>query len=511
MSHPASGWAEQEPEGWERAWRRPCGRVRTRGGRRTRRTSRCSGWPARSTVSSAIDDAPASAAPGDHLARSPGHATVARSLATPSARRSCVEPHRAEPGRVPHRAEGDVAARRGARPTSARPGGWRRSGAHLNGWLTGEVVQDHAQRVLDAALRRAPARMVRRAGRRTPVWTASAFPRSGRPHEVIGSLRPEAAEALGLSPGCQVVVGTGDDHGAALGAGAVGPGVVVDVTGTAEPVGVPSAEAVLDDERLVETHAHAVDGMLLVENPGFVSGGSTQWWAAIQGIAAGRAVRAGRAGARPAATASLFLPDAVRLDGAALERSDARLLRGAGAQPRSCAPRARGARGLRLRAARHRRSLRRRSGSAVRRSGWSAAARARRCGCRSRPTSPAGRCARCTVTAQRACGAAMLAAVAAGHFADLEEAAARVGSPGRGADPAAAGDRRDLRRGLPGLPARCSTASREHFRERRPPAVRAGGRARPRRAARSACAAPTRPAELRPLGLGGVLLGRGCP
>ena len=62
------------------------------------------------------------------------------------------------------------------------------------------------------------------------------------------------------------------------------PGVVVDVTGTAEPVAVTSTEVVLDELRLVETHAHAVAKMLLIENPGFVSGGSTSWWARAQSM-----------------------------------------------------------------------------------------------------------------------------------------------------------------------------------------------------------------------------------
>jgi xylulokinase len=97
--------------------------------------------------------------------------------------------------------------------------------------------------------------------------------------EVAGALLPTAAELLGLDPRCQVVVGTGDEHAATLGAGAAGPGLVVDVTGTAEPVTAVAEEVVLDPERMVETHAHAVSGRLLVENPGFVSGGSTLWLA----------------------------------------------------------------------------------------------------------------------------------------------------------------------------------------------------------------------------------------
>ncbi len=54
--------------------------------------------------------------------------------------------------------------------------------------------------------------------------------------EVVGTLRPELAAEFGLSAACAVVVGTGDEHAASVGAGAIEPGVVVDVTGTAEPV-----------------------------------------------------------------------------------------------------------------------------------------------------------------------------------------------------------------------------------------------------------------------------------
>jgi hypothetical protein len=72
----------------------------------------------------------------------------------------------------------------------------------------------------------------------------------------------------------------------------------VDVIGIAEPVAVPSREAVLDDERMIQTHAHAVGGMLVVENPGFVCGGRTRWRAATQGLPAstGAAMPAGVAG-----------------------------------------------------------------------------------------------------------------------------------------------------------------------------------------------------------------------
>ncbi len=56
------------------------------------------------------------------------------------------------------------------------------------------------------------------------------------------------------------------------------PGVVIDITGTTEPVGVAAAQPVIDETGLVETHGHADPRVWLVENPGFVSGGSVSWF-----------------------------------------------------------------------------------------------------------------------------------------------------------------------------------------------------------------------------------------
>jgi xylulokinase len=151
------------------------------------------------------------------------------------------------------------------------------AGGYLLGWLTGTVAQDHANASStllydlrsgtwdDALLRAADLDP----GKLAPIRPAG---------EVAGSLTAQAAQALGLSRQCAVVVGTGDEHGACVGAGAIVPGLVADVTGTAEPVAVTAPGPVFDPERVVETHAHAVTGMLLVENPGFVSGGCTLWW-----------------------------------------------------------------------------------------------------------------------------------------------------------------------------------------------------------------------------------------
>ena len=96
--------------------------------------------------------------------------------------------------------------------------------------------------------------------------------------DVAGTLTSAAAEELGLKPGTKVVVGCGDEHGACLGAGLVRPHIVCDITGTAEPIAVAADAPVFDETKLVETHAHADDRLWLIENPGFVSGGSVRWF-----------------------------------------------------------------------------------------------------------------------------------------------------------------------------------------------------------------------------------------
>jgi xylulokinase len=64
---------------------------------------------------------------------------------------------------------------------------------------------------------------------------------------------------------------------------------------------------VVDDARLVETHAHAVDGVLLVENRGFMSGAGTRWWASVQGVDQGEIFT--RAALAPAGSDGVrFLP-----------------------------------------------------------------------------------------------------------------------------------------------------------------------------------------------------------
>ncbi len=58
---------------------------------------------------------------------------------------------------------------------------------------------------------------------------------------------------------------------------------------------------------MVETHGHAVPGSWLIENPGFVSGGSTLWLANLLGVPQGEIFTRARE-APPASDGVLFLP-----------------------------------------------------------------------------------------------------------------------------------------------------------------------------------------------------------
>jgi xylulokinase len=303
MSHPASGWAEQEPEHWVQAMTEAVREVRATAGV-GRDDVTMLGLACQVDGLVAVDDRLRPVRPA--IIWLDRRATRQAATLSDAVR------------------EAELVARTGLNPDASHtapkamwlhdeePERYHQTrwlapvGGYLNGWLTGEVVQDHANAsstlLYDLHRRAWCEELVAHA--RLDLGRLPAIRPAG---EVVGRLRAEVAEALGLSPRCRVIVGTGDEHAAALGAGAVAPGVVVDVTGTAEPVATPSTVAVLDDERLVETHAHAVDGMLLVENPGFVSGGSTQWWASIQGIPQADVFALAQL-APPGSDGALFLP-----------------------------------------------------------------------------------------------------------------------------------------------------------------------------------------------------------
>ena len=179
--------------------------------------------------------------------------------------------------------------------------------AMITSWLTGEVAQDHANAsssmLWDVSKREWSDELLEAA-----MIDSKYLPPVAEAIDVLGAVRPDLADQFGLPAGCRVLVGTGDDHAAAVGAGAVGPGVVADVTGTAEPIGGPADRPVFDTiDRLVETHAHAVPGMWFIENPGFVSGGSVLWCAELLGVSQAEVFALAEA-AEPGCKGLVFVP-----------------------------------------------------------------------------------------------------------------------------------------------------------------------------------------------------------
>jgi xylulokinase len=309
LSVPAATWAEQDPRDWQQALivatRGACGQAAISATDEVRIGLACQ-------VDGVV------AADAEHRPLRPAIIWMDRRASAQSARlaeRVGEQRLRAITGLNPDSSHSGPKAMwlRDNEPETYRSARWLGSvSAYLNGWLTGTVLHDHANAssslLYDLTARSWSEELIEAAG-----LDPRQLPAIGAAHRPIGTLRSEVADQLGLSPRTIVVCGTGDDHGATLGAGAVGPGTLVDVTGTAEPVTAPSAEAVIDSDGLVETHAHAADGLILLENPGFVSGGSTAWLASVTGrtqaelLAAAQAAPLGADGVRflPALSGSM--------------------------------------------------------------------------------------------------------------------------------------------------------------------------------------------------------------
>lgn len=125
--------------------------------------------------------------------------------------------------------------------------------------------------------------------------------------EVAGRLSPAGAAMAGLPVGLPVAVGTGDDFSNPLGAGLATPGRVACALGTAEVVGALSAEAVIDRQALVETHAYA-GGLFFVENPGWLSGGALSWFVKAHRLADAAELDRLAGAVPPGADGLTFLP-----------------------------------------------------------------------------------------------------------------------------------------------------------------------------------------------------------
>lgn len=106
--------------------------------------------------------------------------------------------------------------------------------------------------------------------------SADRLPPLGAPGDPVGTVRPEAAEALGIAPGATVCLGCNDQLAGAIGAGNVRPGIVSETTGTALAVVATTAE-LLDDARFY-VGRHAVPGLSYAMPYAAVSAAVLTWF-----------------------------------------------------------------------------------------------------------------------------------------------------------------------------------------------------------------------------------------
>jgi xylulokinase len=124
---------------------------------------------------------------------------------------------------------------------------------------------------------------------------------------LAGPLSARGADLTGLPAGIPVAVGTGDDFSTPLGAGVVAPGSLVVVLGTGEVVGTVHPRPAVDASGLVETHAYP-GGAYFLENPGWLSGGAVAWACDVLAIDGFGALDAEAATAPPGAEGVTFIP-----------------------------------------------------------------------------------------------------------------------------------------------------------------------------------------------------------
>lgn len=103
------------------------------------------------------------------------------------------------------------------------------------------------------------------------------LPRVAEGPEVTGGLLPEVAAALGLPAGLPVVAGGGDNAAAAVGTGVVRGGVVSSSIGTSGVLFAHAEAIALDPQGRLHTFCHAVPGKYHLMAVTLSAGGSLQW------------------------------------------------------------------------------------------------------------------------------------------------------------------------------------------------------------------------------------------
>jgi len=125
--------------------------------------------------------------------------------------------------------------------------------------------------------------------------------------ESTGVLRESVAEELGLPQGIPVAAGGGDNAAAAVGTGIVGPGLVNSSVGTSGVLFAHASEFNPDPSGRLHAFCHAVPGAYHLMGVTLSAGGSLSWWRETLGGDYDELVEAA-SGVRPGSEGLIFLP-----------------------------------------------------------------------------------------------------------------------------------------------------------------------------------------------------------
>ena len=103
------------------------------------------------------------------------------------------------------------------------------------------------------------------------------LPRLYESYEVIGEVKPEVADAIGLDKDVKVVAGAGDNAAAAIGTGTVGNGTCNISIGTSGTVFISSDRFMVDDNCSLHSFAHS-DGKYHLMGCMLSAAANYKWW-----------------------------------------------------------------------------------------------------------------------------------------------------------------------------------------------------------------------------------------
>lgn len=107
--------------------------------------------------------------------------------------------------------------------------------------------------------------------------TEEMLPKLFESYEVTGTLKADVAEELGLSTDCKIVAGAGDNAAAAVGTGTVGDGMCNISLGTSGTIFVSSKEFGVDKYNALHAFAHA-DGYYHLMGCMLSAASCNKWW-----------------------------------------------------------------------------------------------------------------------------------------------------------------------------------------------------------------------------------------